>query len=638
MSRAFISILRGSAAKIISNLRVTRALGNGTRTYINSNTFSGGTSQRSQTNRFPVRSNSKVYRVKVRLQLFYQATVNNAVPVITNPFVDTLFPDPLNFQFAIKSGYENAITNLTPRTLFQFGGADYFSYPGATAWSSANPGKWFIDSDWVTLDGSQLLDLWSTVSVPTGQALTNPGKLPLNRQLSNAMPRGVVGNIASASGARSGDDHIALGYAQNGGVGSSPTLAMTAVSTSPTGSTVGFAPSMLIIETDAGTKTALIAGTSHAEGISEGSQYDVYNGVPYADAFGDANGARGMWEAGVFDQGWNYLNMGLPSDWEGRLANTHAVAVDASQGWRNIVSDLAFDHIVWEHCFNDFAKTSSIGTYPAAGVTVKKGQTTRNATTGRMLLCTTPGTTTVGVPASAVTAAPGDTYTDGNVVWRDLGAYSTAFQLATGPFGSAYAASEMLSGMFPNVPVTRMAIPLPNGLQTNFAITSLTSSGTAVTATTADTSALVTGEFITIAGASPTSYNGTYAITVVDATHFTYNVTTAPASTPATGSPTWTDNFQSLAGQTAVGPGGSGIGSGRDLYRTLIANNKNTLVKYVNLVNPSPIIENDFNNLDGKIKAEMGAPFKWQFGSHLTGYAAAQCKVVITSAILNQTT
>jgi hypothetical protein len=65
-------------------------------------------------------------------------------------------------------------------------------------------------------------------------------------------------------------------------------------------------------------------------------------------------------------------------------------------------------------------------------------------------------------------------------------------------------------------------------------ITSLTSSGTTATATVASTAGYTSGDKIIVAGANQPEYNGTFAITVVDATHFTYTFA-GSATSPATG-------------------------------------------------------------------------------------------------------
>ncbi len=64
--------------------------------------------------------------------------------------------------------------------------------------------------------------------------------------------------------------------------------------------------------------------------------------------------------------------------------------------------------------------------------------------------------------------------------------------------------------------------------------TSITRSGSTATVTMPSATNWQTGNNVTVAGAAQTEYNGTFAITVTDSTHFTYQVTGTPA-TPATG-------------------------------------------------------------------------------------------------------
>ena len=64
-------------------------------------------------------------------------------------------------------------------------------------------------------------------------------------------------------------------------------------------------------------------------------------------------------------------------------------------------------------------------------------------------------------------------------------------------------------------------------------ISNLTSSGTTCTLVTSSAHGLVTGNQVTIAGASPAAYNGTFKITVTNGTTFTYTALSAPATSPA---------------------------------------------------------------------------------------------------------
>lgn len=66
------------------------------------------------------------------------------------------------------------------------------------------------------------------------------------------------------------------------------------------------------------------------------------------------------------------------------------------------------------------------------------------------------------------------------------------------------------------------------------AVSSITRASSTATATTASAHGFNTGDYVTIAGASQTEYNGTYAISVTSSTAFTYTVSGTPA-TPATG-------------------------------------------------------------------------------------------------------
>lgn len=69
-------------------------------------------------------------------------------------------------------------------------------------------------------------------------------------------------------------------------------------------------------------------------------------------------------------------------------------------------------------------------------------------------------------------------------------------------------------------------------------ITSLTATGTAVTASTAPNQHnLQSGNTVTIYGSSPVQYNGLFVVTVTSPTQFTYTAVTAPGSSPATGAP-----------------------------------------------------------------------------------------------------
>jgi hypothetical protein len=80
-------------------------------------------------------------------------------------------------------------------------------------------------------------------------------------------------------------------------------------------------------------------------------------------------------------------------------------------------------------------------------------------------------------------------------------------------------------------------------------ITSLTRSGSIVTATVTSNYAHPSGSYYVISGANQPEYNGTFTVHGVDAAHFTYTISGAPAS-PATGAITARSVFDGNADST----------------------------------------------------------------------------------------
>lgn len=79
-------------------------------------------------------------------------------------------------------------------------------------------------------------------------------------------------------------------------------------------------------------------------------------------------------------------------------------------------------------------------------------------------------------------------------------------------------------------------------------IASITRVGTTATVHTATPHGFSDGDYVTIAGAVPTAYNGEVPIVLIDATSFTYTVAGNPA-TPATGTITAVFTSDSQGGQ-----------------------------------------------------------------------------------------
>lgn len=84
-------------------------------------------------------------------------------------------------------------------------------------------------------------------------------------------------------------------------------------------------------------------------------------------------------------------------------------------------------------------------------------------------------------------------------------------------------------------------LPIPSSAPSDLSVDSVTRSGSTVTVTTTSAHGLSANNYITIAGANETDYNGAYKIdSVPSTTTFTYTVTTTPSS-PATGTITATE-------------------------------------------------------------------------------------------------
>lgn len=105
--------------------------------------------------------------------------------------------------------------------------------------------------------------------------------------------------------------------------------------------------------------------------------------------------------------------------------------------------------------------------------------------------------------------------------------------------------------MAKDAPVFRESLTIQENAPNPISVTSLTRSSSTATATTAAPHSYASNDYVTIAGATQTEYNGKKKITVTGASSFTYPVTGTPA-TPATG--TITVVYESNAqGQRVIG-------------------------------------------------------------------------------------
>lgn len=97
-----------------------------------------------------------------------------------------------------------------------------------------------------------------------------------------------------------------------------------------------------------------------------------------------------------------------------------------------------------------------------------------------------------------------------------------------------------------------------NKIVTGQGITSITFVSTTATLTTNSPHGLSTNDYVTIAGASPSQYNGTYSVTVTGSSTFTYVMASTPA-TNATSVGTYYANLWLPIGGGATGSGGNQV-------------------------------------------------------------------------------
>jgi len=97
-----------------------------------------------------------------------------------------------------------------------------------------------------------------------------------------------------------------------------------------------------------------------------------------------------------------------------------------------------------------------------------------------------------------------------------------------------------------------------NKIVTGQGITSITFVSSTATLTTNSPHGLSTNDYVTVTGASPAQYNGTYSITVTGASTFTYVMASTPA-TNATAVGTYYANLWLAIGGGATGSGGNQV-------------------------------------------------------------------------------
>ena len=142
-------------------------------------------------------------------------------------------------------------------------------------------------------------------------------------------------------------------------------------------------------------------------------------------------------------------------------------------------------------------------------------------TFGGAVVCSSTLTVTGATVLSSTLAVTGDTTLGGNLAVNGTG----QIKLPNGTTAQRSATPTLGSVRYNTTLQAFEGYTTYNG-QT---ISTITNSTTTATLTTAANHNLTTGVFVTVSGATPSAYNGTFSITVTSDTTFTYTMLTDPA-------------------------------------------------------------------------------------------------------------
>lgn len=538
---------------------------------------------------------------------YYRVVIPVYYPAGSSPIMDTLFTGAsavLRFQHGLEYPFTPALTGLAPRRPTTFTGATYVQYDNAT-WDGSTG---YLISD--RMDAGQVVPkgafwgCWTTTELPVSAA----NAIPCHKNTSSYLNR-YEGSISSAN------SQIA-GY---GGASDAALTAtnITAASASQSGASRYFGPAMYLVETNGTSRHVVTIGDSLAYGVGEG----VTGSGGYGDAQGSALGNAGYISRGLYEvAGVDEVNLARGSDGD-KFLKTPA-------NWRYRREGLILanpTHVVAENIHNDvsagFSGATGIGVpVPswAAGTTYAKWDPVVRATAGGTYIATQGGISSATGPTGTGTSI------DGTVTWAYVTGNGGAGTSNTGYVALAASVGDQIRTAVPAAKLIR-ALVTPDAKSTR-SVTSLTSSGTTVTATVASTADLATGQPIVISGATPTTYNGTYAITVVDGTTFTYTAGSAPASSPAMGTVAYSNQFANAAGQTV------NTGFAPSSYRGFLnprIKALDPLLGITGYIDPNPYLENNPSGQDG-LWASDGTPNRYVWdGTHPNsgGHAAAAAAV-----------
>ena len=197
--------------------------------------------------------------------------------------------------------------------------------------------------------------------------------------------------------------------------------------------------------------------------------------------------------------------------------------------------------------FDSYGQVDRIGVISAdstiSGAVTSKtiSSITRSGTTATLTTSTAHGLITGAVVV--ISGATSSVY-NGTYTITVTGSTTFTYVMASDPGGSASVVGSYVVTNFIYADITNT---------TAYQISSITRSGTTATLTTSTAHGLVTGSSITVSGASPSQYNGTYTITVTSATTLTYTMASDPGSS-ATANGSYIVNNTAILGSGLLPP------------------------------------------------------------------------------------
>lgn len=450
-------------------------------------------------------------KIKIAIPLWY----------FTGAAVETLIPEAYDFQCAFEYPFVQSLTGLAPRNPFLFSGIETYSHNGVEP-----PLAYAVTDELMvgqTVPAFTAFGLHTTHECVAGRSGGVTNKLIIsglgNSSFINRYEGGVnaTTSLIGSNQAKSGTSYGAFTSAQSGV--SFPLI-----------------PCMILIPHPTNAECWVVIGNSIEAGVGEGAGASG----SYGDVRGDQYGNAGWASRWLHGKGKSYVNFSKGSDGDKYRSLTGAMKYRL-QG----IALANPTHIMPGNPHNDLAGGVTAVTGWAA-TTGYSQYAVKLAGGSRYYMARNTGTSGATAPTGTGTGI-----VDGSMIWDYIGTRVNGAQsdLAAAIVGLAMKVVDQMRAVAPSAKILP-ATCTPDAAST-VSVTSLTSAGTTTcTATIAATSLLTEGQNVTIAGATPSAYNGTYAIHIVDATTFTYTSGSIPGSSPATGAITADTKFTSTAAQT----------------------------------------------------------------------------------------